>query len=54
MKPTDVYGWLVDTHALLWMLYGDKRLSPKARKIIDGGLLRNEVSALFSYSELAE
>ncbi|MGC9451594.1 MAG: type II toxin-antitoxin system VapC family toxin [Oceanipulchritudo sp.] len=32
-KPT---GWLLDTHALLWMLYGDKRLSQKARKHIDG------------------
>ena len=29
-------GWLLDTHALLWMLYGDKRLSQKARKHIDG------------------
>jgi PIN domain nuclease of toxin-antitoxin system len=33
IKPT---GWLLDTHALLWMLYGDKRLSQKARKHIDG------------------
>jgi len=33
LKPT---GWLLDTHALLWMLYGDKRLSHKARKHIDG------------------
>lgn len=29
-------GWILDTHALLWMLYGDKRLSQKARKHIDG------------------
>jgi len=29
-------GSLLDTHALLWMLYGDKRLSQKARKHIDG------------------
>jgi PIN domain nuclease of toxin-antitoxin system len=26
----------LDTHTLLWMLYGDKRLSQKARKHIDG------------------
>jgi len=31
-------GWLLDTHALLWMLYGDKRLSSKARRQIDGVL----------------
>ena len=35
MKP---HGWLLDTHALLWMLYGDKRLSPSARRHIDGPL----------------
>lgn len=28
-------GWLLDTHALLWMLYGDKRLSQKAATIIN-------------------
>lgn len=35
---TPLAGWLLDTHALLWMLYGDKRLSRKARKQIDGPL----------------
>jgi PIN domain nuclease of toxin-antitoxin system len=29
-------GWLLDTHAMLWMLYGDRRLSRDARKIIQG------------------
>ena len=36
--PKTPNGWLLDTHALLWMLYGDKRLSAKARKHIDGSL----------------
>ena len=27
-------GWLLDTHALLWMLYGDRRLSRDAKRII--------------------
>ena len=30
MSATTVTGWLLDTHALLWMLHGDKRLSKKA------------------------
>ncbi len=38
MKPTAVRGWLLDTHALLWMLYGDKRLKPSTRRMIDGDL----------------
>jgi PIN domain nuclease of toxin-antitoxin system len=29
-------GWLLDTHALLWMLYGDKRLTAKAARLIRG------------------
>jgi hypothetical protein len=29
MTVTTVAGWLLDTHALLWMLHGDKRLSKK-------------------------
>jgi PIN domain nuclease of toxin-antitoxin system len=29
-------GWLLDTHAMLWMLYGDRRLSRGARRIIQG------------------
>jgi PIN domain nuclease of toxin-antitoxin system len=28
---------LLDTHALLWWLAGDKRLSAKARRLIEGG-----------------
>lgn len=31
-------GWLLDTHTLLWMLYGDRRLSRSAKKHIDGTL----------------
>lgn len=38
MKPSAVNGWLLDTHALLWMLYGDPRLSKTARKTIEGEL----------------
>lgn len=30
-----IYGWLLDTHAMLWMLYGDSRLSSKARERIE-------------------
>lgn len=33
-----VKGWLLDTHALLWMLHGDKRLSKRASDEIDGAL----------------
>ncbi|MEO5715076.1 MAG: type II toxin-antitoxin system VapC family toxin [Luteolibacter sp.] len=38
MSGTTVTGWLLDTHALLWMLHGDKRLSKKAAQAIDGKL----------------
>jgi PIN domain nuclease of toxin-antitoxin system len=38
MKPTAVNGWLLDTHAMLWMLYEDKRLRKSARDRIDGEL----------------
>ena len=38
MKPTAVRGWLLDTHASLWMLYGDKRLKASTRRMIDGDL----------------
>lgn len=38
MTSTTVTGWLLDTHALLWMLHGDKRLSKKAVQEIDGKL----------------
>jgi PIN domain nuclease of toxin-antitoxin system len=38
MTATTVTGWLLDTHSLLWMLHGDKRLSKKAVHAIDGKL----------------
>jgi PIN domain nuclease of toxin-antitoxin system len=38
MTTTVSTGWLLDTHALLWMLYGDKRLSRGARSLIEGDL----------------
>jgi len=38
MTSAAVTGWLLDTHALLWMLHGDKRLSKKAAQAIDGKL----------------
>lgn len=38
MKASAVKGWLLDTHALLWMLHGDPRLSPNAAAAIDGKL----------------
>lgn len=38
MKPTAVHAWLLDTHALLWMLYDDKRLTASARRLINGNL----------------
>lgn len=38
MKPTVVNGWLLDTHAMLWMLYGDKRLSNTAVELMEGAL----------------
>ena len=28
-------GWVLDTHALLWMVYGDRRLSKSARAIMN-------------------
>jgi PIN domain nuclease of toxin-antitoxin system len=47
MTPTTVTGWLLDTHALLWMLHGDKRLSNKAAQAIDGKLPLYHSSASF-------
>lgn len=47
MTPTTVTGWLLDTHALLWMLHGDKRLSKKAVQAIDGKLPLYHSSASF-------
>ncbi len=38
MKKPSVTGWLLDTHALLWMLHGDRRLSRAAGDAIDGDL----------------
>lgn len=36
MRSATVSGWLLDTHAMLWMLYGDPRLSSRASRIIEG------------------
>ncbi|MCU0776767.1 MAG: type II toxin-antitoxin system VapC family toxin [Akkermansiaceae bacterium] len=44
---TTVTGWLLDTHALLWMLHGDKRLSKNAAQVIDGKLPLHHSSASF-------
>ncbi|MCC5806936.1 MAG: type II toxin-antitoxin system VapC family toxin [Opitutales bacterium] len=38
MTPTVVNGWLLDTHAMLWILYGDSRLSAAATADIEGEL----------------
>lgn len=38
MKTPAVRAWLLDTHAMLWVLYGDRRLSASARQLIDGSL----------------
>ena len=38
MKPTAAHAWLLDTHAMLWMLYDDKRLPASARRLINGDL----------------
>lgn len=42
-----VAGWLLDTHAMLWMLHGDKRLSKAAAAAIDGKLPIYHSSASF-------
>lgn len=47
MTRTSVAGWLLDTHALLWMLHGDKRLSKPAAIAIDGKLPLYHSSASF-------
>lgn len=47
MSIRNVEGWLLDTHALLWMLHGDRRLSKKAVKEIDGRLPVYHSSASF-------
>ena len=46
MNPS-VNGWLLDTHALLWMLHGDKRLSKNAALAIDGKLPVHHSSVSF-------
>ena len=38
MNTPAVTGWLLDTHAMLWMLHADRRLSKKAAAAIDGKL----------------
>ena len=38
MKSPAVRAWLLDTHALLWTLYADRRLSTVAKHYIDGEL----------------
>jgi PIN domain nuclease of toxin-antitoxin system len=38
MKSPAVRAWLLDTHALLWTLYADRRLSAAAKRDIDGEL----------------
>jgi len=47
MKPSALKGWLLDTDALLWMLHGDRRLTRKARELIDGSLPLYHSSASF-------
>ena len=34
---------LLDTHVVVWWMAGDRRLRPKARKLIEGERRRNEV-----------
>jgi PIN domain nuclease of toxin-antitoxin system len=46
MTPA-VNGWLLDTHTLLWMLHGDKRLSKNAALAIDGKLPVHHSSVSF-------
>lgn len=47
MTATTVTGWLLDTHAMLWMLHGDKRLTKMAAQAIDGKLPVHHSSASF-------
>ena len=47
MTATTVTGWLLDTHALLWMLHGDKRLSKPAAHAIAGKIPLYHSSASF-------
>lgn len=42
-----VKGWLLDTHSLLWMLHGDKRLTKNAASAIDGKLPVHHSSVSF-------
>lgn len=47
MTTATATGWLLDTHALLWMMHGDKRLSKNAAQAIDGRLPVYHSSASF-------
>lgn len=38
MTSREPKGWLLDTHALIWSLYRDRRLSARAAALIDGDL----------------
>ncbi len=38
MTSREPKGWLLDTHALIWSLYRDSRLSTLAADLIDGDL----------------
>ncbi len=38
MSRPNISGWLLDTHALLWMLHDDPRLSPEAANAMNGDL----------------
>src|SRR5438874_10060672 len=40
---------LLDTHAILWFLIGDRQLSPRARRTIEVGRIRTFVSAISGY-----
>ena len=47
MSDNGLEGWLLDTHAMLWMLHDDRRLSEKAAQVIDGKLPLYHSSASF-------
>jgi PIN domain nuclease of toxin-antitoxin system len=44
--PAEATGVLLDTHAALWLLAGDQRLSARARQAIDSSRGRLVVSAV--------
>lgn len=47
MNARGIRGWLLDTHTLLWMIHGDRRLSKSAARAIDGGIPVYHSSASF-------